>query len=183
MLYYVSIWTYIHNIFIIIFIHTTLLGASDNCNTRWKIHGYLTHWGREAHRCVVNLDIFGSDNGLQPGRLHAIIWTNAGILLIRPLRTNFSEILIAIHIFSVKKTTLETVKMAGKSRPICFGINVLMKTSAKWKECRHLRLLHWSFSWFGSQPYFMPEKQGVVIVTGALSFILMWRDDITIQQF
>ena len=26
----------------------------------------------------------------------AIIWTNAGILLIRPLRTNFSEILIAV---------------------------------------------------------------------------------------
>ena len=30
-------------------------------------------------------------------------WTNAGILLIEPLGTNFSEILIAIYVFSFKK--------------------------------------------------------------------------------
>ena len=36
----------------------------------------------------------GSDNGLSPGRRQAIIWTNVGILLIEPLGTNFSEILI-----------------------------------------------------------------------------------------
>ena len=35
----------------------------------------------------------GSDNGLAPDRRQAIIWTNAGILLIGPLGTNFSEIL------------------------------------------------------------------------------------------
>ena len=33
----------------------------------------------------------------------AIIWTNAGILLIGPLGTNFSEILIKILTFSFKK--------------------------------------------------------------------------------
>ena len=38
----------------------------------------------------------GSDNGLSPGWRQAIIWTNAGILLIGPLGTNFSEILIEI---------------------------------------------------------------------------------------
>ena len=37
---------------------------------------------------VVKLTIIGSDNGLSPGRRQAIIWTNAGILLIEPLRTN-----------------------------------------------------------------------------------------------
>ena len=52
----------------------------------------LTHWGRVTHICVDNLTIIGSDNGLSPGRRQAIIWTNAGILLIGPLRTNFSEI-------------------------------------------------------------------------------------------
>ena len=41
----------------------------------------------------VNYAIIGSDNGLSPGRHQAIIWTNTGILLIRPLGTNFSEIL------------------------------------------------------------------------------------------
>ena len=52
----------------------------------------LTHWGRVTHICVGNLTIIGSDNGLSPGRRQAIIWTNAGILLIGPLGTNFSEI-------------------------------------------------------------------------------------------
>ena len=47
------------------------------------------------HICISKLSI-GSDNGLLPGRRQAIIWTNAGILLIRPLGTNFSEILIKI---------------------------------------------------------------------------------------
>ena len=45
----------------------------------------------------------GSDNGLSPGQRQAIIWTNAGILLIGPLGTNFSEIFMEIYTFSVKK--------------------------------------------------------------------------------
>ena len=32
--------------------------------------------------CVGNLTIIGSDNGLGPGRRQAIIWSNAGMLLI-----------------------------------------------------------------------------------------------------
>ena len=53
-----------------------------------------------VHICVSKLTIIGSDNGLSPRRRQAIIWTNAGILLIGPLGTNFSEILIEIHTFS-----------------------------------------------------------------------------------
>ena len=53
----------------------------------------LTHWGRVMHICVGKLTNIGSDNGLSPGRRQAIIWTNAGILLIGTLGTNFSEIL------------------------------------------------------------------------------------------
>ena len=51
----------------------------------------LTHWGRVTHICVGKLTNIGSDNGLSPGRHQAIIWTNAGILLIRLLGTNLSE--------------------------------------------------------------------------------------------
>ena len=58
-------------------------------------HG-LTHWGRVTHIWINKLTIIGSINGLSPGRRQAIIWTNAGILLIGPLGTNFSEILIEI---------------------------------------------------------------------------------------
>ena len=64
----------------------------------------LTHWGRVTHICVSKLTIIDSDNGLSPGRRQAIIWTNAGILLIGPLGTNFSEILnrhqTILHTFS-----------------------------------------------------------------------------------
>ena len=63
----------------------------------------LTHWGRVMHICVSKLSILGSENGLLPGRRQAIILTNAGILLIWPLGTNFSEILIEINTFSLKK--------------------------------------------------------------------------------
>ena len=58
----------------------------------WKL--LLTHWGRLTHICVSKLTSIASDNGLSPGRRQAIIWTNAGILIIGPLWTNFSEILI-----------------------------------------------------------------------------------------
>ena len=38
-----------------------------------------------THICVSKLTIIGSDNGLSPGWHKAIIWKNAGILLIKPL--------------------------------------------------------------------------------------------------
>ena len=50
-----------------------------------------------THICVSKLTIIGSDNGLSPGRRQAITWTNVGILLIGPLGTNFSEMLIKIQ--------------------------------------------------------------------------------------
>ena len=76
-----------------------------------------------THICVGNLTIIGSDNGLSPGRRQAIIRTNAGILLIRPLGRDFSEILIEILIFSFKKMRLKV--SSAKRRPFCLGLNVL----------------------------------------------------------
>ena len=83
----------------------------------------LTHWGRVTHICVGELTIIDSDNGLSPGRRQAIIWTNAGILLIGPLGTNFSEILIEIHAFSFKKMRLKV--SSANWRPFCIGLNEL----------------------------------------------------------
>ena len=76
-----------------------------------------------THICVDKLTIIGSDDGLSPGRYQAIIWTNAGILLIEPLGTNFSKILIGIHIFSFKKMRLKI--SSALWRPFCLGLNVL----------------------------------------------------------
>ena len=83
----------------------------------------LTHWCRVTHTCVSKLTIIGSDNGLSLGRRQAIIWTNAVILLIRTLGTNFSEIVIEIQTFSLKKMHLKV--SSGKWRPFCLGLNVL----------------------------------------------------------
>ena len=82
----------------------------------------LTHWGWVTHICISKLTIIGSDNGLSPDRLQAIIWTNAGLLLIGPLGTNFSEILIEILTFSLKKMRLKSVvceTAAILSQPQC----------------------------------------------------------------
>ena len=84
---------------------------------------HLTHWGQVTHICVGNLTIIGPDNGLSPGRRQAIIWTNAGILLIGLWGTNFSEILIGIQTFSFKKMHLKM--SSAKWRPFCLSLNVL----------------------------------------------------------
>ena len=65
--------------------------------------------------------IIGSDNGLSPDRRQAIIWTNAGILLIVPWGTNLSA--IEIQTFPSKKVHLKV-------------------SSAKWWQCGlHLDVL------------------------------------------
>ena len=80
-----------------------------------------------THICINKLTIIGSDNGLSPGRQaiiwtntglspgrrRAIIWTNTGILLIGLMGRNFTEILIEIYTFSLKKMHLQ---MSGKWR-------------------------------------------------------------------
>ena len=79
-----------------------------------------------THICVGKLTIIDSDNGLSPGRRQAIIWTNAGILLIGPLGTNFSELSIEIQTFSLKEKSFESVvcEMAAiLCRPQCVNCN------------------------------------------------------------
>ena len=90
----------------------------------------LTHWGRVTHICVSELIIIGSDNGLSPGRRQAIIWTNDGILLIRALGTNFSEILGKIHSFSFMKMHLKL--SSAKERLFSLGLNELMFQLISW---------------------------------------------------
>ena len=76
------------------------------------------------HICVSKLNIIGSDNGLSSGRRQAIVWTNAGILLIGTLRINFSEIVIEINAFSFKKMHLKM--SSAKWRLFRLGLNELI---------------------------------------------------------
>ena len=93
--------------------------------------GLLTHWGQVTHICVNKLTTICSDNSLSPGRHQAIICTNAGILLIRPLGTNFSETLIRAQTFSFRK--MELKMSSAKWRPF-----VSASMSSAWVQCQAL---------------------------------------------
>ena len=109
-----------------------------------------------THICVNKLTTIGSDNGLSPGRRQAIIWTNAVMLSIWCLGTNFSEISIKSHTFSIKKIHLKM--SSGKWRPFCLGLNVLILWCWRgWDveggTCNHCSfyshvLLRWFCLWF-----------------------------------
>ena len=113
---------------------------------------WLTHWGQVTHICVSKLSITGSDNGLSPDRRQAITWTNAGVLLIGPLGTNFSEILFKIPTFSFKKMRLKV--SSAKWRPFCPGLNVLT-------------MLH------NYKPFFLAEMH--TLLHQLSSFLLWWH--------
>ena len=104
----------------------------------WKISikiFSLTHWDWVTHICVGKLTIIGSYNGMSPGMCQAIIWTNAGILLIGPSGTNFSDILIRIQTFSFKEIHMKIMvvcQMASiSSRSQCVN-KFHLKICAKW---------------------------------------------------
>ena len=129
-------------------------------------HHNLTHWGRVTHICVGNLTIIGSDNGLSPGRRQAIIWTKAGLLLIRPLGTNFGAILIEILTFSFKKMRLKV--SSAKRRPFCLGLSVLT--------------LAYPLISTESPSYFDNHKWRTVIAVSKLLLLYTWDQEILIVE-
>ena len=96
-----------------------------------------------THICVSKLNTICSVNALAPGRRQAIIWTNAGMLLIEPIGTNFSEILVEIHISSFKKMHFKM--SSGKWRPFCLGPNML-----------RVWITHLDVGWF---PHGIPKRE------------------------
>ena len=110
-----------------------LANGSTACTYKLRFHWLLTHWGPVMHIWVSKLTIIGSNNGLSPGRGQAIIWTNAGILLIVALGTNFSEILIEIDTISFKKIHFKM--SSGKWWPFCLSLNVFRRLEGT--PCRH----------------------------------------------
>ena len=78
----------------------------------------LTHLPLCRIYASVNWVSISSDNGLSPDRRQAIIWTNAGILLIRIKNTNFSFMKMCFTMLS------------GKWRPFCPGEDGLRPKSS-----------------------------------------------------
>ena len=118
----------------------------------------LTHWGRVTHICVGKLTIIG--------RRQAIIWTNAGVLLIGPLGTNFGEILTGIQTFPFKKMHLKM--SSGKWRPFCLGLNVLKRLDQQQVQWWTGQVM-WNFFKF-SQDIMMFFRQHI---TGMTAFFKM----------
>ena len=110
---------------------------------------YFTHWGRVAHICVSKLIIIGSDTGLSPGLRQAIIWTNAGILSIGPLGTNFSQIVLDIQTFSFKEMHLRM--SSGKWRQFCLCLNEasdrIPDSTILWSEKVLYTVIKWQRHW------------------------------------
>ena len=96
---------------------------SSKWEHRW-FEAILTQWGWVTYICIGKLAIIGSDNGLPPGRRQTINSTNAAILLITPLGTNFSEILIGIQTCSLKNMHFKM--SSAKWCPFCLGLDVLI---------------------------------------------------------
>ena len=109
------------NIHLFMIIH--VLSTFHNTPNTGPFKRLLTHWGRATHICVGNITSISSDNGWSPDRRQAIIWTNAGILFIRPLGTSFNEMLIEILTFLFMKMGFKV--SSAKWRPFCLGLNVL----------------------------------------------------------
>ena len=130
-----------------------LTGNSSRCK---KLLDNINHWGWMTHICVSKLTSIGSDNGLSHGQRQSIIWTIAGILLIGPSRTNFSEILIEICAFLFKKMHL---KMA---RPQCVKHQVSMhNTDPIHIICSEYEMV--TFNEYTGGPKVILKKRGPVV--------------------
>ena len=77
----------------------------------------LTRWGRMTRKCISELTIIGSYNGLLPAQCQAIIWTNIVNWTLR------KKIVIKIRTFSFTKKLLKV--SSTKWQPFCLGLYVL----------------------------------------------------------
>ena len=102
-------------------IDTLLMEDIMGCDSEDTSHTCLTHLPQYRIHVYasVNRVGIGSDNGLSSIRRHAIIQTNAGLLSIEPLRTNFGAIWIKIQNFSFKAMHMKI--SSAKWRLFCPG--------------------------------------------------------------
>ena len=157
----------------------------DLCRHASIGHNELTHLGSVEHTYVGNLTTIGSDNGLSPGRRQAIIWTNTRVLLIGPLGTNFNEILIEIHTFSLKKINFDM--SYGKWGPFCLGLSVL-RHNFDWSETHIWDFLvlyidfFCTFVWSTSPRFLCSFYDQVLVVRGCQNSLVSWMAQLCVTS-
>ena len=117
-------------------------------------------------------------NSLRPSDAYmrqAIIWTNDGILLIRTLRTNFSEILSEIHSFSFKKMHFKM--SSAKWRLFRLGLNGRNDMN----RTKDTRLMHRELSVSDDDDVFDSDSYCGVIIAVADGLASVWRQAISNQ--
>ena len=133
---------------------------------------HLTHWGRVEHLCVGKLIIIGSDNGLSPEWRQAIIWINAGILLIGPLGTSWSETLIEIQTFSLKKIRLKM--SSAKSCSYRLGLNGLNYFTNQWSTSHMYLTLDSSNSLVLNRQQVITSPNDAILIVGICWKIVLY---------
>ena len=131
--------------------------------------GEITHWGRVTHICVGKLIIIGSDNGWSPDRRQAIIWTNARLLSVGPVRTYFNENLIKIQQFSLKE--MQVKMSSAKWRPSGLGLNVINMICRDRKG----KLIQFVWLWFRCDETFPVPVKWFNCINSFTPGTLQWR--------
>ena len=112
---------------------------------------WWTHWCRVTHICVGNLPITDSDNGLAPSRTQRFGSLMLEYCWLDPIVdwTNFSEILIETHAFSLKKMHLKMLSekiwshlvsasmCQAELDPIDVALNATTIRHIPWKYMHH----------------------------------------------
>ena len=96
------------------------------------IDGSTGCWGRVTHICVSKLTII---DFFVPVRHKAIVWNNAGLVLFGPIKTNYNEIFIGIHIFSFKKSIWKC-RLENGIHFVLASVCQHIEAEAKWTPIR-----------------------------------------------
>ena len=117
-------------------------------------------------------------------RRQAIIWTNAWILSIWSLGTNFSDIWIEIHISSFKKMQLKM--SSAKCRTFCLSLNKLTLALPALDACRstlitYLPLIPRCHSTGGNQRSYYFEVIDNICVLGFINVLLITLVTLSLQ--
>ena len=102
---------------------------SNQTQTFHKTHS-LAEAGWSVYVTVI-LATFGLDHGFAPDRAHAVVRSNAGLLLIGPLEINSGEIIIKIRQFH---TSNVIEKASVKWQSFYLGLRVLNGVTSKLKK-------------------------------------------------
>ena len=110
------------------------LAIRDGVQYDFYLRSFFSNWQIKTISFKMADGILLSSATLQPLIVRpewhrAVIWTNAGILLIEPIGTTFNEILIEMHTLSFRKMHLKM--SSAKWRSFCLGLDVLINKVVK----------------------------------------------------